>query len=608
MKRTAGILDVKRTCLFGVLLLFIALISCTPAGFYDVLGDDIAYIPVKIAPAAATLFLGSNLTFSATGGVPPYRYSVVSGFGSVNSASGVFSASSVGTVIIRVRDKNKKTSDATVNVVTTTGLDVDYAASAPTHTGPLVAGGGLSESFTLENSGTDGGGLGVYWTAYVSTDSSATIDGGAVVIDSGTNGPLGASPASTVIGFTGTWPSAPGTYYLKVQLSTADDINTANNVQVSTAYVTTALDVDYAASAPTHTGPLVAGASLSESFTLRNLGTAAGAQSVRWTVYVSADSSPTIDAGATVIDSDTHGSLGASPDSAIVGFTGTWPIAFGSYYLKVQLSATDDNDSTNDIKVSAVYATTPPTVNYVVSSVTDPGGSALPAGTIDGSFQLSNSGPNKGSQPVIWSAYISLTTAVDASAILIDSGVSQPLENGESIEVSFSGRWPLHYGSYHLVVSASAPPDVEAVPGNNVAATGVTSVGLINEPGEPPYVNNDVGNLDDTTNLGVTLLPGMSVQVKGFMTNTSDAADVYGLETGTATSVTVYVSWTDTSHNVSLKFMSKSPVTVLQQASTALMSLSLSWFVIPTGIPLWIDVENPLAQTIPEYTLIITGN
>ena len=66
---------------------------------------------------------------------------------------------------------------------------VDYSVTSFTQTGPLIAGGPISESFTLQNNGTDTGSQSVQWAAYVSSDSLTTISVGDKVIDAGTYDP-----------------------------------------------------------------------------------------------------------------------------------------------------------------------------------------------------------------------------------------------------------------------------------------------------------------------------------------------------------------------------------------------------------------------------------
>ena len=191
---------------------------CKEGTFYEALGDQLAKAPLGIAPVAGTISNGSNLTFSATGGTPPYSYSIVSGPGTIDGSTGVYTSGGGGAVVVRVTDNNGKTRDATITVTTTGMPNVDYGVASFTQTGPLLAGGPISESFTLENSGTDAGLQSVQWTAYVSSDSLTTISAGDTVIDAGSRGPLGAAPASASVGITGTWPGAHGTCYLKVKI------------------------------------------------------------------------------------------------------------------------------------------------------------------------------------------------------------------------------------------------------------------------------------------------------------------------------------------------------------------------------------------------------
>jgi hypothetical protein len=798
------------------------LASCKQGTFYGALGDQIVTIALSIAPTAGTIADGSTMTFSATGGAPPYAYTVVSGPGSINSSTGVFTAAGGGTAVIRVTDKNKKTSDATLTVTptgllalnpssatvnvnvllqfvatggifpyhfstslgsgsptidpnlglyrsgfTTGGSDtvtvtdstpgtpqvatsivnvsatatnvdytfqsvsppaagtsgkattgnftiinngsalgtqalswwvyisdscifntagmqilcnnvagglgpsattnitintgtwpavpvpgpvnkylffqiaaaddlnaannfagpytvtisppnVDYSATAPTHTGPLVAGGPINESFTLQNNGLDAGSQTVQWTAYVSSDSLTAISAGDTIVKAGTAGPLGASPASTSIGITGTWPSAHGAYFLKVKLSAPDDVNTANNIQVSTVYNTTYVDYTPPASQIQPTGGQVAGGLLNGEFKIQNLGTADGTQNISWTAYVAPTLTPTV---VTQIDAGTAGPVTAGATSGFIPFSGTWPTSLApnnNFVLVVSLSSPEDTVPANNVRTSvAGYGTTSPSVDYAVSLVTNTGAATAPVmGPMTGSFRLSNGGLNNGIQYVSWSAYASLTSSVDSSAILIASGATPPLSASGSRDISFTGQWPIRYGNYQLVVSVSVPPpppvntDMDSNLLNNVAATGsgsTTAVGFINEA-EP---NNDVTNLSvgGVQNLGIILQPGMSVLVSGNLSGVGDPDDVYTFNTGTAASVTVYVSWLPSgSQNVTLNYLTNSPVvtTLATIHSATETSLSLS-SADPTGSQRWIDVANTGNATFP-YTLIITGN
>jgi Domain of unknown function (DUF5122) beta-propeller len=110
---------------------------------------------VGFTPGATTADGGQTLTLSGTGGQGPYTYSVVSGAGTVNVSTGLFTApATAGTTVIRVTDANSGTSQISIN---------NYAAlriTPPSLT--LTAGAGQ----TMQFSGT--GGFGGYTYTLVS--------------------------------------------------------------------------------------------------------------------------------------------------------------------------------------------------------------------------------------------------------------------------------------------------------------------------------------------------------------------------------------------------------------------------------------------------------
>jgi hypothetical protein len=156
---------------------------------------------------------------------------------------------------------------------------------------------------------------------------------------------------------------------------------------------------------------------------------------------------------------------------------------------------------------------------------------------------------------VTWIAYASTSNVLDASAFQIASGIQGPLAGlATSAVIPFSGVWPLHYGSYYLIVSVSAPEDSNS--GNNSGATATaTTIGVFNEvPTEP---NDDYTNLTNYFDLGVTLKPGMTLLVTGTLNASAvppDIDDVLRFKTGTAASISLYMSWTG-NHVVELFFL-----------------------------------------------------
>jgi hypothetical protein len=90
--------------------------GCDDFLYYEVLEGAIpgsAGGPLSISPISATLPVRGTLVFTAGGGAPPYRFSVVSGSGSIEEATGRYTApSSPGSDVVRVTDSDGSRSDA----------------------------------------------------------------------------------------------------------------------------------------------------------------------------------------------------------------------------------------------------------------------------------------------------------------------------------------------------------------------------------------------------------------------------------------------------------------------------------------------------------------
>lgn len=119
---------------------------------------------LKIAPASADVTTGGTVDFQASGGVPPYTFSIVSGEGTIDAESGLYTAPGDPTEAeVQVTDAQQATARATVQVTappeppggsplkifpstvdTRTGRSIVLRASGgtPPYSFSLVSGGG----------------------------------------------------------------------------------------------------------------------------------------------------------------------------------------------------------------------------------------------------------------------------------------------------------------------------------------------------------------------------------------------------------------------------------------------------------------------------------
>lgn len=110
---------------------------------------------VAITPATNNLVVNGNFTFSASGGLTPYSYSVVSGGGSINSTTGAYTAPAIpGSVIIRVTDALLQTSDSSVTVTSILTVSPVTQTISPSGTVTLIPAGGTAPySFSVVSGG-----------------------------------------------------------------------------------------------------------------------------------------------------------------------------------------------------------------------------------------------------------------------------------------------------------------------------------------------------------------------------------------------------------------------------------------------------------------------
>lgn len=80
----------------------------------EVSGDESADLHVN--PEDSSIWNGETLSFSVTGGVPPYYYVLRNGPGSIDGKEGIYSTASEGLAEIRIFDSNLEYRDASVQV------------------------------------------------------------------------------------------------------------------------------------------------------------------------------------------------------------------------------------------------------------------------------------------------------------------------------------------------------------------------------------------------------------------------------------------------------------------------------------------------------------
>ncbi len=435
--------------------------------------------------------------------------------------------------------------DATPASLATGGLtvnprDVRYQVSAATNTSPTTTvGDALTGRFTLDNIGTDNGGQGVFWIAYLSSDAVLNVPGDPV-IDSGGQTPMTAAEAARTVSFAGTWPSTAGSYILFVVIGAADDIDSANNIAAAGPIAVGA--PDYAVTAVTNTGGTYAGGAMAATFTIDNIRVGAennGDQTITWAGWRSSDTTFG-NADDVVVATGTLAGMAAAAGPVVVPFSGTWPAVSGTYRLFVTASAADDaivadnTASSADIVVNSTGDPTSP--NYAFTSVTFPsyGNPGLafnndPAYPLHPAppalqFQIRNSTANAGRADVNWYLYLSR----DA---VLDSGDGPPVASGTipgglagsgtSAFIPYAGSWPAGVGNYYTLILRLAADD-DGNPADDLfvspripVPTVVATEGVGPVPADVPgaVVSPPLSNYD----LATSVAPGQLVEIRGTM-------------------------------------------------------------------------------------------
>ena len=425
--------------LFPALLVLLALIlaGCKDFSFFGVLGDRINESSLLISPSTISVIEGGTLTFTATGGKPPYGFSVVSGVGSIGASTGVFTAATAGTVTVRVTDAIGRSSDAAVTVTGSgviLAISPDSVSMGPGGSLTFVASGGTPPyTFSLTASGS----------------GSPTINAGSGAYAAGAS--LGADT---------------------IQVQDAALATAAATVNVTAAMVTVDYSLDEASFSLPASGTAGSALSAGATFRIQNALAAGGSGPISWWVFLSDDG--TLGSGDYLLDAGSVGFLAAGA-SADVGFSGTWPLSSGAKTLFVMIAAADDLNFANNISSGSAVTLAPPDINYEVSAVTLAMGTTA-GGALNGAFDLANIGTSDGSQPVGWTVYVSTDVNWDALDPVVDAGVMPALDVGfPQPGIAFEGTWPAAPGTYYVIVkvAASDEPPPNNTAGNTAASTSV---------------------------------------------------------------------------------------------------------------------------------------
>ncbi len=233
------------------------------------------------------------------------------------------------------------------DAITLAPKPVDYVVPSVGHTSGTVAGSAVNGSFTVKNQSlTAGGSATVYWRAYASADTTAGSND--FLLQQGSRAALAADTTSSAIGFSGTWPTTSGDWYLVVEVSASDDIDLANDVGSTLAPVTVSgaapLDIDYIV-----VNPIVNSGATRGICPHGNLhGEEPGHRGRRPDRTLDRLPVEQRDAGRRLATpSSTRGrprSWARGSPSGTITFDGIWPSPAATWYLFVAVSAADDSD------------------------------------------------------------------------------------------------------------------------------------------------------------------------------------------------------------------------------------------------------------------------
>ena len=472
----------------------------------------------------------------------------------------------------------------------------DYGLSSISAPTLALCSKAFSQSFVVANGGGGDGASPLSWKVYLSADKSP--DASDTLLSTDPASPLAtglAAGASATVTFTGSFPATPGTCYLVATVSSFDDGAAGTKSLASAPILVSGPDYEVAAvGAPT--GAMIAGQTLGGTVTIRNVGPVDGSRDIEWSVYASANA--VFDEGDALLKSGSRAALAAGA-SATVAYEGTWPRAEGGYYLIARTRSADDA-TLGERASTASYAVDPPDVDYAPSDLAlDPAAAPrAPGGIAGGTFRYRNLGTSDGlsSLPVAWSVFASRDATLDPGDYLVasDSGLSALAAGETSASVSWEGTWPLQGDNYSLFVAISDAEDIDDA-NNALMLAAPVAVGVYDEAEE----NGDIALLKNVYKPGLVLAPGMRIKIRGSLRAKTDGDkdDVIELDTGTAGTLLVKLTWDKPDPSLRIRLMTAagafaSTAQASGPAAGAENSTSLSWIVDSPGALRWIDLDN----------------
>jgi hypothetical protein len=425
--------------------LLMSLAGCKDFSFFSELG---AKGTMQISPSAAEIRVDASITFTASGGNPPYTFTV-SGSGTVDPVTGQYSAPpATGTDIVTATDATGQVAAAVVTI------SLEALAIAPTSV-TVPVGSGLTFAAT--------GGAPSYTYDIQTDNSGASID---------------PSTGEYVAG------TATGTDTVRVTDTEANSVTAT----VTVTAITTG--VDYGISGDTLPGSAFAGSAVTGDFTIHNAGTATGTAEVSWWLFISEDGTFG-GAGEHLIDSGTVSTDIPAAGDHLVTPAGTWPadLAEGNYDLFIMISSPDDLNHADNVypgtTTGIAFYLDLPDVDYQIMSVTHSDPAPRYGKSFSGDLELANNGLDDSTELAQWEVWISQgNTTIDAGDIRIDFGteIAPAMTAGQLPykSISFSGAWPYGSGNstdYYLIGRVSSSQDTAAGnDGNNTTASAVVTV------------------------------------------------------------------------------------------------------------------------------------